>query len=359
MNKHLRSIKQTAVLVAVSWLAIPAFAGIGGFVDAQVGGAQNISPTPDTNLNSQIADAAVYLSKELGNGKLMLDIQFIYRADNVDQTQNALFAAAFRSFNTKAQAHISWAYDFGLSWTLGRFDSPFLNEANDTVGLGPYATQGAIFATLPRMHNGLMLTYGQGPVTVMGLASRPGGLVATPTGTTTANARPNNERLEYGFLGKYTHDMGYLGAGLYLHKPGTLANAETHSIIEVMAGTKMSDWTIDAQALFTKVAATPAADSGFAIGGTINYNWDKMWAIGVRPNYLSKVGSNDMDIDPAPEWHTTNGAHSTLEVTVGPQATMTDDLRLRANYTWTSTKATANATSQSSSAWAVSGVYKF
>jgi len=344
MNKHLSSIKKTAVLVAVSWLAIPAFAGIGGFVDAQVGGAQNAGAA-DTNLNSEIADGAVYLTKELGNGKLMIDIPFSFAAANVPV--NAGFGTGFRSFHTKAQAHISWAYDFGLSWTLGRFDSPFLNEANDTVGLGPYAAQGAIFNALPRMHNGLMLTYGQGPVTVMGIASRAGGIV---------NAKADNERVEWGLLGKYTHDMGYLGAGLYLHKPGVAANAETHSIIEVMAGTKMSDWTIDAQALFTKVA-TAGAESGFAVGGTINYNWDKMWAIGIRPNYLSKVGSNDTGVGTA--WHTTNGDHSTLEVTVGPQATMTDDLRMRANYTWTSSKATANATSQSSSAYTLSAVYKF
>jgi len=352
MNKHLSSIKKTAVLVAVGWLAVPAFAGIGGFIDAQVGGGQNAGAA-DTNLNSQIADAAVYLSKELGRGKLMIDIPFSYRADNVAATQNAGFTTAFRSFNTKAQAYINWGYDFGLSWQLGRFDSPFLNEANDTVGLGPYTSQGAIFGALPRMHNGLMLTYGRGPLTVMGIASRPSGNVATATSTTAADARPNNERLEWGVLGKYTHDMGYLGAGLYLHKPGTAANAETHSIIEVMAGTKMSDWTIDAQALFTKVA-TSGAESGFAVGGTINYNWDKMWAFGIRPNYLSKVGSAS-----GSTWHTANGANSTFEVTVGPQATMTDDLRLRADYKWTSTKATSGATSQNSSAYTLSAVYKF
>jgi hypothetical protein len=150
--------------------------------------------------------------------------------------------------------------------------------------------------------------------------------------------------------------MGYLGAGLYLHKPGTAANAETHSIIEVMAGTKMSDWTIDAQALFTKVA-TAGAESGFAVGGTINYNWDKMWAFGIRPNYLSKVGMNDTGMGTT--WHTTNGDHSTFEVTVGPQATMTDDLRLRADYKWTSTKQTSGSASENSSAYTLSAVYKF
>jgi hypothetical protein len=352
MNKHLSSIKKTAVLVAVGWLAAPAFAGLGGFVDAQVGGGQNAG-APDTNLNSQIADGAVYLTKELGRGKMMLDIPFSFRADNATALNGSV--TAFRSFNTKAQAYINWGYDFGLSWQLGRFDSPFLNEANDTVGLGPYTSQGAIFGALPRMHNGLMLTYGRGPVTVMGIASRPSGNVGTNTSATTAVARPDGENLEYGVLGKYTMDMMYVGAGLYLHKPGNAAapGTDTHSIIEVMAGTKMSDWTIDAQALFTKVA-TSGADSGFAVGGTINYNWDKMWAFGIRPNYLSKVGSAS-----GSTWHTANGANSTFEVTVGPQATMTDDLRLRADYKWTSTKATSGATSQNSSAYTLSAVYKF
>ena len=130
MNKHLRSIKQTAVLVAVSWLAMPAFAGIGGFVDAQVGGGGEAALGDERNTNSQITDAAVYLTKELGRGKLMIDIPFSFRASNV--AINNTFATGFRSFNTKAQAYVNWSYDFGLSWQLGRFDSPFLNEANDT-----------------------------------------------------------------------------------------------------------------------------------------------------------------------------------------------------------------------------------
>lgn len=343
MNKHLSSIKKTAVLVAVSWLAVPAFAGIGGFVDAQVGGGGAQSTGDFKNPNSQIADAAVYLTKELGRGKLMVDIPFSYRADNI--AANAGFASAFRSFNTKAQAYVSWGYDFGLNWQLGRFDSPFLNEANDTVGLSAYTTQGILFSALPRMHNGLMLTYGNGPLTVMGVASRRDGVVT---------AKTSQENLEWGVLGKYTHDMMYVGAGLYLHKPTT----ETHQLIEVMAGTKMGDLSVDAQAIFTKAAAANA-ESGLGLGASINYAWDKMWSIGIRPNYLSKVNSLGEANTLTGTWHTAAGAHSQFQVTVGPEAKMTDEFRMRANYTYNSVKAAANATSESNSVWAVSGVYKF
>ena len=134
MNKHLSSIKKTAVLVAVSWLAMPAFAGIGGFIDAQVG--SRLSGTPEKSLNSEVADAAVYLSKELGRGKVMVDLPFSFKAANTAVALvGAGYDSAFRAFDTKAQAYVNWSYDFGLSWQLGRFDSPFLNEANDTVGL--------------------------------------------------------------------------------------------------------------------------------------------------------------------------------------------------------------------------------
>ncbi|MFM8269761.1 MAG: hypothetical protein ACKN9V_06180, partial [Pseudomonadota bacterium] len=193
MNKHLSSIKKTAVLVAVSWLAVPAFAGLGGFIDAQVG--SKLSGTPEQAMNSEIADAAVYLTKELGRGKMVVDLPFSFTAANITETGQAGYATGFRAFNTKAQAYVNWSYDSGLSWQLGRFDSPFLNEANDTVGLGAYAKQGILFSTLPRMHNGLMLTYGTGPVTVMGVASRQDGNVdGRGTGAT-------QENLEYGVLG--------------------------------------------------------------------------------------------------------------------------------------------------------------
>ncbi|NBV51909.1 hypothetical protein EBR78_11920, partial [bacterium] len=303
------------------------------------------------NTNSQIADAAVYLTKELGRGKMMVDIPVSYRADNV--AVNAGFATAFRSFNTKAQAYVSWGYDFGLSWQLGRFDSPFLNEANDTVGLNAYTTQGILFGALPRMHNGLMLTYGQGPVTVMGIASRADGRVT---------AKGSEENAEWAVLGKYTHDMMYVGAGLYLHKPTT----ETHQLIEVMAGTKMGDLSVDAQAIFTKAAAA-GAESGIGLGASINYAWDKMWSFGIRPNYLSKVTANNADLgalaglgsDSATVWHRATTSGSQFQVTVGPEAKMTDEFRMRANYTYNSVKANANANSESNSVWAVSGVYKF
>ena len=175
---------------------------------SQVGGGGEAALGDERNTNSQITDAAVYLTKELGRGKLMIDIPFSFRASNV--AINNTFATGFRSFNTKAQAYVNWSYDFGLSWQLGRFDSPFLNEANDTGNLGAYTTQGILFGALPRMHNGLMLTYGQGPVTVMGIVSRADGRVTE---------KAPQENAEWGVIGKYTHDMMYVGAGLYLHKP--------------------------------------------------------------------------------------------------------------------------------------------
>ena len=128
----------------------------------------------------------------------------------------------------------------------------------------------------------------------------------------------------------------------------------------------MSDWTIDAQAIFTKAAAANA-EGGFGIGGTVNYAWDKMWSIGIRPNYLSKVTANNADdgaaaglaADNASVWHRATTSGSQFQLTVGPEAKMTDDFRMRANYTYNSVKANANATSVSNSVWAVSAVYKF
>ena len=358
MNKHLSSIKKTAVLVAVSWLAMPAFAGIGGFIDAQVG--SRLSGTPDKTLNSEIADAAVYLSKELGRGKMMVDLPFSFTAANADVATfggtgvggASLVAAgyntAFRAFNTKAQAYVSWGYDFGLSWQLGRFDSPFLNEANDTVGLGPYATQGVLFSTLPRMHNGLMLTYGTGPVTVMGVVSRQDGDVGGRTGT------DEGQNLEYGVVGKWTHSALYAGAGLYMHNPGTkaVANTNNHQIIEVMAGTKMGDWSVDAQAVIGKLAAN-GAESGMGLGADIRYTWDKTWSFGIRPNYTSKLG--------VASTHTgTADKAKVLEVTAGPNINLTDDMKVRVNYTYSDTKESSTAANNGNrSDWSLSAVYKF
>ncbi|MFM8269149.1 MAG: outer membrane beta-barrel protein, partial [Pseudomonadota bacterium] len=151
-------------------------------------------------------------------------------------------------------------------------------------------------------------------------------------------------------LGKWTQNAMYLGAGVYLHKPDSTATA-THQIIEVMAGTKMSDWTIDAQAVIGKVAST-GAESGFGIGGTVNYAWDKTWSFGIRPNYTSKLAAAGS--------HTNGTLAKTLEVTVGPNVNLSDDMRVRLNYTYSDTKDSATATDNGNdSTWALSAVYKF
>ncbi len=343
----LKSVGLFVAAIAFCAAQTNTMAGVGGFVDAQISGGTNATAgtTASNTIGFGVADGAVYLSKELGKGKVMVDLPF--KMNTLGATSLGLAAAA------KAQAYVNFGYDFGMDWTLGRFDSPFANESNDSVDLA-YAFQSGLYAYVPHIHQGLMLNYANSGFAVKALVSNSAGAA---TRETAEGAGSYADNYEYGVLAKYTHESFWVGAGYYMHKPAGGDN--TGSLIDVNLGTKMNDLSLALDVISTKAAAA-GIDSGFAVAANVWYAVNKTWGVGLRPEYASKALGYMAT--------TTTGAnYSQFQVTAGSTCALTDDLKVRMNYVFASSKAnggtgttwTEAATSTSSHGGVLSAVYKF
>ena len=173
-------------------------------------------------------------------------------------------------------------------------------------------------------------------------------MVSNNAGTATRADAGNAyaENYEYGVLAKYAHDMFWVGAGFYLHKPA--AGTETGTLIDISAGTKVSDLAIDLEAVMTKVPVS-GADSGFAVAANFWYTINKTWGVGIRPEYNSKL-TNVYAVG-------TGANYSQFQVTAGPSCNLTEDLKVRLNYVFASTKGntTASTATVPSATWTDAG----
>lgn len=120
---------------------------LGGFVDAQGhwkkdGGSEGFS----------LYDAALYISKEFGNGKVMVDLPFKYAG--------TAGANDFSIATGKAQAYLSYScMDGMITTTAGQFDAIFGFEAADSADA--FFARTSFLGTasdIPAVHTGLMLS---------------------------------------------------------------------------------------------------------------------------------------------------------------------------------------------------------
>ena len=326
MKNQLGSIKRSFIAVAISAMAMPAFANVGGFVDAQV----VMNGTSPNNPTFTLNDGAVYLSKELGKGKVLVDIPFAGVAGGTGLALGGV----------KSQAYVTYGYDFGLNWTLGKFDSFFGYEANDSVGV-LFSNQGLVWGKTNRTFTGLMIDWANGPISFKAVAANNGGLGSRDGGTTTVN------NFDYAGMLKFTHDMFWVSAAYLHHKNPTTTNSEM--MADFILGTKVADLTADVEFLLSK-GSYAGAESGFGVMANLMYAINKEWTFGLRPELLSKsAGYNGAAA----------GNHSSFQITAGPQAKLTDDLTVKIDYTYNSTHVVNGDTATNTHTGVVAGVYKF
>ena len=324
----MRAFKLMIALFAVA--AVQAHAGVTGFVDAQY----RWHNTPASSNNFTSFDGAVWVTKEMGKGKAVLDLPWTINNG----------AVAFNG--GKAQAYVNYGYDCGLDWTLGQFDSPLGVEANDSVNFN-FSQQGLTYGVSPVAHQGLMLNYANNGFSVKVAAANPN-LLARTTGSA-AVGTGGIANLEY--FGQLKYAQGnYWGAfGYLMHK--NAVSTLTGSYIGLQAGMKMDQLSVDAAVGLIKSSITGAStQSGTAILLNANYKVNNTWNVSLRPEMLSKAqgmyGAAALPND------------SVIQVTVGPQANMTDDLKVKFDYTFNSTKAVSGGTSVTTHQIGVAAVHK-
>lgn len=229
-------IKSSIVFLALIFGATAALADdhgvkVSGFVDAQYqfnhdtiefGGGNTANEQSNT---FEVNQGALYLEKKVGDSMVFVDIPFFSNASTT--TNNFTLATG------AMQAYIMHSYDFGLSWTLGQYDSAFRFEAVDSKDI-IFANQGILSALiLPVTHMGLRLNYA---VAGVDLSLLFGNQNQAALHNETANEN------EIGFRAGWSNDMIKVGAGVLMNKfKGTSANnppedKDTETLIDIIVG---------------------------------------------------------------------------------------------------------------------------
>ena len=308
-----------AVLACVSSAS---FAGVSGYLDGQFHVDKNAA-------DFRIYDGSVFASKELGNGLGYVNLPF----------SGGLATNSFSLATVKAEAYASYKYDFGVKWTLGQFATPFGYEGNNTWGLR-FSEYSLLKNAMPLTHTGFMAGYTSGSIEIKGLISNPINK-GTRVGT----------NFEAGGLVRYTHDALWVQGGFL----GFSTGGEMQTLINATFGGKWDKLGVDIDFLMTKLPVA-GAETGIGFQGNLGYDINSSWAAGLRAEFLSKV-ANLYTTGALAALGITTG--TVFAVTAGPQAKLTDDMKVKLDFTMMSSKATSGASSTTSTMGTLAALYKF
>lgn len=319
------------VLAAVSFISAFQFAmaaehPVSGFVDAQIFTATGPKSSPDFKVN----DGALYLQHAMGNAKVVVDLPFSWSPTPVNNliTNNFMFAQG------KAQAYVYYKYDLGLYWMLGQFDATFGYEKKDTKDV-VFSNQGRLYSFLPVTNTGFLLGYAvMDSLDVKAFVANAYGLGAR-----------NGQNLAYGLQIAYTGMVDVTVGGTFNK---ALNNQNTY-LVDLVVAKKLDKLQL-AVGLDGLQAPVAGQSMGIGVLGEGVYDLTEKYAAGARIEFLSKMPAMLRN------WAANN---SEIQVTVGPQVKMTENLKAKLDYTFNSTKAVSGGTSATTHGGALAAVYAF
>lgn len=311
---------------------------IGGFIDAQARWKKVDPEASNTAVDGFIVgDGALYLSKEVGTTRFMLDLPFAYD----DNTTTNTSTNSFKFGRDKAQGYVAWNYNDGLfGFQLGQFDSPIGYESNDSIDNFLPDNGLTMGGFVPTTHTGLMLMTSRkvdfGTVTVKGLVSNQAN-----------NGKKGGNNFETAAQVRLDHDAFY-GAASYLYSKQASADIKHQMIDFTVGGKLMNRVKVDAEVTLGKDGrAATASGTGdkWGQGYQVNASMDatNAVAIGGRVDYLSKMPSN----------------YKAMQLSAGPAYKVNDAMTLKADYSYRSVEATEGATKIKTNYINVAGQFRF
>lgn len=300
-----------------------------GFFDTQYQYRKN-SKSP----GFQIYDGALYVSKSFDKLEFSVDLPFSWRGmttqtsyedtnsdGNLDTAvESETNTNDFKFASSKAQAYAKYTFDNGVYIQGGQFDTIYGFELNDSKDLA-LTTPGAVFnAALPVTHLGVLAGYSLdiningrdlGTFGVKGLVSNPQN-----------QGSSNGSNLEFGGQLTFANDSIRFAAGyLGWNQDGP---AGMYSLYDVVAGFTWERITFDAEFDMKKVGA---ADAGLALMAHAVISVTDPLSLAARGEWIKKMGN-----------------HSLYQGTFGPQYKVNDNLKMKADYTFTRTQEVSGGT---------------
>lgn len=346
---------------------------VSGFVDAQFQfphGTANgtMTEAPNTFLINQ---GALYLSKKASSAEFFLDIPFFATTNSVTTSVSGTsytgtisgsstndFAVGWR----QGQAYVKQTYGFGLSWTLGQFDTIYGFELNDTKDV-EFASQGIVFAMMPVTHTGLLLQHSFGDIQLSLLASNTKGM----------GAQPSKAPGEMGLRVGWSKDGMGLGAGVLMNGfEGTYAFGDliSEQLIDVTGGATFGSFRVDlavdmvsAYKGMKKISATEDAKARTGMLLQLGYKLSDKDNVALRyESVTNPLGGDYTGTTPETFAETGTGTpneNSRTKITLGWKRSVTSELTVKFNVATNSLKASDSATQVNFTDGAIAGVYSF
>lgn len=336
------AVMAAATLVSTNLLAAETSSSalnIGGFVDAQARWKKVSPESSNTKVDGfVVGDGALYLSKEVGSTKFMLDLPFQYDDAATDGT--------FKFAKTKAQGYVAWNYRDGVfGFQLGQFDSPIGFESADSIDLffpdaGMLGTTGFI----PTTHTGLMLM--STAKTIYGSWSAKG-IIANQAG----NNKKGGENFETAAQLRFDHDLFYTALSYLYYKHAT--SDFKHQMIDLMVGTNIAHKIkVDAEATMGKDGQVYAA--GTAPAGT-NDQWGQAYQLNVTTDITDQVAVGVR----GDYTHKMPALFKAAQISAGPIYKVSEAMSLKADYTFKSVEDVDGAAKVKTNALNLAGQFRF
>lgn len=260
----------------------------------------------DTNTSRgfQLNDAALYVSKDFGNGlSAMIDLPF----GQPDGTAIAFGSGRQQAFFLLNRNN--WLVHFG------EFDTFFGIELNDSRDRFFADAGGLKTWFLPVTHQGVAVGYGIDKVLLRGIVANP------PATNNMANNNP-----AFGFQARYEHSEEFYGSfGLLLHDNKAAATDKNDMTVDLMAGTRQGQFKLDGEIVHRKFAGFSKSSLGFGVIGV--YAADENLGLGGRFEY-----AKDPVIPGAVQ------AESAYSLSFGPNYRLMQDVTVRGDLTLGSVK---------------------
>jgi len=304
---------------------------IRGFVDAQVKYIRDDSFGSGAVIN----DGAIYFSHSKDDAELYIDIPFAWErlSKPTNDIDGDSAGNAFILGRNKPQAYVAYTHG-NTKGQIGQFDTIYGFEVNDGQDIA-LSSQGLIFnRVLALTHTGFLLTQTMGSFILKGLAAN----AMNEGGQTNRNG-------EYGAQLTYSSETLRGGAGFLMGtKLGPTGVFDNRIFTDFLAGATFGNLAIDMEYSLVK---EPGLDQGSAFLIMPVYGITKELSAALRYEYLDNI------LDPI-----ALVLAKTWQLTAGVQYQVTDALRLKLDFSFSSNKIDG-VDPVEGRAGALAAVYKF
>ena len=259
-----------------------------------------------------VNDGALYVSKDISKGSILLDLPFYSTLSNSDNN----FSFATR----RAQAVV--AFTFGSVVTkLGQYDTFLGIEPNDSRDR--FFANGGIIESylLPQTHTGFQAAFQSDQFILRGQITDPS--VAGNSSNTMDNTNP-----EFGVQAQANMGGGYGALGLTLNEGKNATGNSQNMIVDVKGGGVFDKFRLDAEFLLTKVQLVDKTGNTFGVYGS--YLYDDALSFGGRVEF-----GKDVTIAIAPGPGTLD---SVTHFAAGPSYRLDQDLTVRGDFSFLDVK---------------------